>query len=398
MRDFDVEIAEGAARHLEVLDRYPVGTIAELAAYRGSDDSVLVEFIVRHTWEREGLTELPLDLHHMIRTDNAVNEVAGGGTLERPHLGFATLAGSARLTEGKSTHAFAACRPGGDGVLVNVTLEKAAAPPREFECGDRTLRLVDLAGNLAHGFRTPRQEEWRLDRTLASLDSPIEFVLPPLRLNGFEPAMTDSINSAMSAYADVSSGDTERGPVDVTLVAHWLACSGAKAAADAAMSSTLARMWSNADRATVALDVVDRAGGHLVRLPAAVGDGFTLAGSQSTYIVAYEVDVANNASTTDPIVRALVDGTAVWTRGGAITGSAHHRIQVRSSLLDGDPHRLVGRVRGNGPLDEPRFVTSWIDAALDVATKRDGSAAELGTLSLPENVQGTLTLVPSSSE
>ncbi|MFG0316765.1 MAG: hypothetical protein ACF8XB_05790, partial [Planctomycetota bacterium JB042] len=156
LRDYDAELAEAAAVLDPVIDTLSLGVAAGLRADRTRDGDVVVSFVVRNTWLEEFALE-PCDVRFRMVPESQISNVPGGGMLQVPRVGFASLAGSMRLAEGETGLAAIVSPDGGAegrGAVLAITVEELPARSQTITFDGRTLFLADLGGETTLGLRT----------------------------------------------------------------------------------------------------------------------------------------------------------------------------------------------------------------------------------------------------
>ncbi len=381
LRDLHVEIAQAAACHDPSNDVYEIGTALRVRADRDSRGRALVTFAVRHSWQDGPPEEILIEARHRVVSERGAESLPGGGTVQSPRVSFATIAGSARLEAG-STAILSASAPSGlvdaPGVLLALTLEEIPPAVAPFQSGERQLVLYDVRGDFSAGVSVERFGQRALEIDIYGDDD--DRVPPYLAISAFGSAERDAMQQAVASTMNQDLGED----VHIDVIANQLVVAG-----PAAVVEHVVRMFRDQDSEHPVFGAVTITQGTaptknerlLLGLSAAVGDAFAVCGTQETYVLDYDIDVANNMSTFKPQVRDAIDGIAAHVRVSPFfTGQVSIDARVIAHLRRDGKSPYNARTNDFGVLHQPTFLSSVMEGRVTLAP---GGATAIGSIQLP---------------
>lgn len=389
-RDFDVEIAQGAAVHQPVSEQYAIGTALALRSEIGTDNKALVSFAIHDAWELGGPRPIAAESYFMVSSEAGIDFTKGASNLESPSVHFATIAGSARLGVGQTTTVFAALpensQDAAEGVLAMITVEYIDGEPGTFNSAGRELAIRTVAGDASTGFQSPRfnREALRFSYN-GMMERDEDGVLPlNLVLSGNSDGADMIIDSAM----DAAYGYAEDAGMQLGRFGGVAYAIGPTGKATEVLSRVLAGIPTiqSIPPAVAEMTIRRKAKAGVQAIPlfavsGGTGDAFVAAGVQETYILSNDVDVANNSSICNPNVSAIVSGYVARVHGApGFQGMQSLEVLLCSQLRQGDKGAFDTGSRQVTVLHHPRFVAAVLSSNDRVSS---GDRLSLGAIPLP---------------
>ena len=385
LRDYDVEIAQAATIPGPVIDSYPEGVALLARADRDIEDSILVTFGLRRSWSNGPLLEMNALTTSSITTQQEVEQVRVGGRLQSPQVSFTTLATSVRLRPGDATSVMMSTlgEDGpGEGTFVVIRVGQVAQAPAAFESGDRYLSIRDVGGHYAPGWPNTHFSEHAMRFPHEFVDEERRFP-KSLTLGPISGDHLSQIDSILSEVADKIEEEHDE-YVSIGTANNFLYVVGDRDGGSRAMSRMLALLPRGFTSAGVSgsLAAVDQQGGKKVQLfafPTGAGGGFAVGGSQETYILNYDVEVATNSSIFDPQVEAIVSGWALrFQTAGMLDGRGALHLRAQSHLRTNERQEIPAMLSGMAGVYLPAFRSSAADGHL-----RGTDSSQFVEMSLP---------------
>ena len=364
LRDYDVEIAQSASVTEPIIDQFPTGVALTARADRDTNDLVLLSLVLRHSWT--GGRPQSMDARTITRiAGDRVAELDSGGQVQSPRVSFATLAGSVRLRAGESAGWLASpiTLEGGAGTYVLMQVGQLARTPEPFESGQRFFAIRDVAGHCSDGFRCPEDTGLELGFPFETVEErylPAALNLPPIN---------DRVADVMDELID-SVGNSIEEDVSLGLQENFVYVIGDRKPAALVLRQLMGGLPQTRGlqglSATLAPSLTQASGSYsLLALTANVGDGFAVCGSQETYILSYNVEVANNCSVFDPEVEAIVDGWAArFSASKAPTEVGGVSLIVKTHLREDARKEHAALLFGMGGLHLPAFREGIVEGYL----------------------------------
>ncbi|MFH0944378.1 MAG: hypothetical protein V2A76_04195 [Planctomycetota bacterium] len=386
LRDYDVEIAQSSAIAQPVVDSYPEGVALLARADRDTENRILVSFGLRRSWNYGPPLEMDARSISTIAAERGTEQITVGGRLQSPRVAFTTLASSVRLRPGESTSVLISTLGESgpvDGTFVVIRVGKVPQAPAAFESGERYLSIRDVGGHFASGFPDVRfsQSAMRFSRdSVAEEDQlPLEVSLGPISEN--QLAEIEPILSTVSNEFEEEDGEY----VSIGMAANFVYLCGGREVANFAMTrllTLLPRGFTTRGVAGSLADIDKLQGGKtapLFAFPAGAGNGFAVSGSQETYILEYDADVANNSNIANPNVEAIVNGWALrFDTAGTLDGQGAVHLKVQSHLRTEGRKELSGTLVGMGGIYLPAFRSNAAEGVV-----RGEESARIVETSLP---------------
>lgn len=377
VRDYDIEIAQAAVSHQVVQDRYSSGVSAAIKAELGADARALITFAISDVMESGRRESVFAGAMNALAVEGTgVTSRSGGGNIESPLLSFTTLAGSCRLAAGESTAAFASAADGqSSGALVVITAEKVDALPPPFVLAGRETSIVDIAADVSTGFGI---EPFGVAALRFPYEQYGEHFLP---LSLAVPQSTGEAQAATERALDWLLADEDDSRT-ISYEGHFVLMNGPAGSSAQVLSKLRGQLAGMADFGTCQATHQSANGGSmpLFSLPLAVGDAFVVTGTQETYILSNDVDVANNASGTNPNVEAVVSGYAARAHGSATLERRTLAAVLTAQLRNGGRHDFDTGSNSSTLLQQPTFACSLLQADGMVDS---GGSLPFGQLRIP---------------
>lgn len=372
LRTYSPEIAQASTVQNPELDQIDLGVTADLLAFADGDRGALISYVIQMSWLEE-LTEEALGLGMRLSLEKGnYAMIRNDAVIQKPRVAFATIAGTVYLEtrESAQVHVMSP-HAKGEGVygLAKIALDSISPASNQLA---HNLYMADLgvvgseglafhplvegslnyrpwAGDdpapMAGAFQlSSRALEHVLvtvsDRTLDS-DIAIRLADPDKRIFIAQDMAGEQLT--MTLLTDLMNSSVE------SLRDHKILISGEKADKD-----------------------------PIVVLRADRGQAFALCGFQQTFVSDYEVEVANSASISDPIVTAAIDGIAIWARPLSTPDLPEAMaVSVFTHVLEDANTSFDTRSDTLGVLDLPSYQVEMRDARVSPGSpaKPVGSAA-----------------------
>lgn len=398
VHDYDVEIAEAAGIAQPILKYYGVGIEGGLKADMSSDGSALITFALRNVRERGAPQLYESSTPSLIATDQALLNSETKGVAQSPQLAFAALCGSVRLEKGQTATALATSLDDAGtartGVLVGLTLEDLPAMPGAFECGEKELRLVPVAGDCARAVEMNDFDARSVDIDAHGREGGDPPRTLPLLL---EIAPT---NVAGSGVVELALSRLGEQTIDVFtgLAENCVYVMAPKGSTGQYADRIVGMLPKRPAPADLRLDVVSSDGNARVPLAAtlsALGRALSIAGQQETYLSDVDVDVANKVSLANPNVTALFSGVALRIASTPDLADGHvFDVTLVSHLRRGGRTQLQTRAQQIPSLSMLDFRLDSVASSLHFA--KDAQSIPLLTLTLPQAETDVLARVDAS--
>ncbi len=319
LADFEVEIADSAAIHDPIVDTYSLGFTLCARADVTIDGQALLTFGARNTFEKRPLRRIEVtSITDLVSDGHTQLARKDPGFVEAPTIAFQTLAGTSVLATGTTRVAFVAPLTGnGDderGLLLAFTVESVGAAAPTFRAGDLEVAVRDFASTMRGDGRMPTLPLSASSprATLRAYDEPELWA--PIDIEA--AAMPDVAPVEVAAAVESATSDSANG-ASVDVHRGFLFVVGAPKTA----SEIADRVVAGLHASPVARDFVGvaspRVGGGdaddtgkraIFCLPAAMGNAIAFHGVEEAVLVDADVDVANHASMSNPMVSAQFTG------------------------------------------------------------------------------------------
>ena len=363
VRDFDVEIAQAATAHQPVTDTYAVGVSGAIRADAGTADSARVTFAMNNTWESSPRTPVMAFASATYAVERMGAESrSAGGRVESPTLHFVTIAGSCSLEVGHTKTVFATAAPQGGAeaaaTLFAFTLESVDPAPEPFALERRELLIQDVGAVASRGFRVGRFGIDALRFPRGRYEDMDDQLPLGLMVTSSDSTSQDAIELAMDA---LWSRDEET--VTLQTAGRFVTISSRGGEATGLLAEIMERLPAPTGAAGV-VATAGPAGWPLFATHAVADDALVVAGVSETYILDNDVDVANDISSFNPNVEAIVSGYAARLHASrGIQGQTHIEAFLTSQLRGGGRNEIDIESRDATHLHQPSFVCSALEAS-----------------------------------
>ncbi|MCC7173041.1 MAG: hypothetical protein IT459_21505 [Planctomycetes bacterium] len=370
--DYDVEIAQAAARAQPILRQFETGT--ELAV-RGDvmrDGRVALQFAVTDSVAPLAFEAIDVRGEAQFVSERGAETSSVRCMLQSPLVRCATVAGTAELAAGEVVVVGAidpsALSTEHAGIVVVVRADSIAPKARVFPLGDIELRTIDVGyvamAHLDLPVLVGNRLGWSSDND-ESIQAPPHIDIP----NGIDSSVVESATFASGAF---DSGDvyvTSSGPF-VFLRTRTTATEPRERGSELE-GRLLARLPDVPSSAVVDLRMGE--GDDMTtwgRVSTSIRGGLALAGSQESYVESWEVDVANNSSIVQPNTYML-PSVVVARASTSPTGenSRSIRVQFVSRLRDGAKVVLDPQMPMLGISHAVNFLKTEFDATRALGVK-----------------------------
>lgn len=322
-------------------------------------------------------------------TNDRVVDTSREVTIESPQLGFATLGGSFALTPNQTRVCFVA--PSGSdemdrsGMLVAFTLDSVSPAEHELRTGDRTLKVLDLAGNTTMGCTFPQRSVLNSASNVIHPEGDEFRSVAAFGIASTSATTQQALEHVMSGIDGVSeSGDW------IECVNGFVFLMGEHANEVAgALEQTLAIRDGGSCRGVLESGTKQTTRVPLFDVPLGQTPSIAYSGFSETILSQVYTDVATASSSTHNVAAALSTGRFWRLEGAAQPVVKPVSIRLDQRLRRGDPAVLAEKVGSSARLERVDFDrNSFAD---ELATGQD-SATYPRAYSLLEGTGATAVL------
>lgn len=370
--DYDVEIAQAAARAQPILRTFETGTELSVRGDVLRDGRVALQFAVTDSVVPLAFEAIELKGDAQFVSERGAESSSVRCVLQSPLVRCGTVAGTAELAAGEAV-VVGAIDPSAfstehAGIVVVVRADSIAPKTGVFPLGEIELRTITTGYMAMTALRIPSIVEQQLGWT-ASFDADLGEVD---RID-----LSNAVDATLVEAATFASGALDSGNVYLTSTGPFVFLRTRSSTNEPHESGTEfeGRLLAGLPDvpSSVVVDLRVGEGDDTFawgRVSCSNRGGLALAGSQENYVVGWDVDVANNSSVGHPNTMMLPSVVAASVSTAPTVGSGRSvRVQFHASVRDGAKVVLDPQMPMLGISHAVNFLKTSFDATRALGVK-----------------------------